>query len=192
MKALWLALLLTACQSTPVAPEVTAKASVAVLGFTDGTCSGTFVAPNKILSAAHCFESGRLLTVNQTPVEVIRYQVDGMDHAVVTLGESLSDMTRQAYVAYDAMPQGAAVFMYGNPRGLTDVLRRGYVAGEAPLGILLDLPVSGGDSGAGVFNSEGRLVGVVSGYAQLDSGVQLAVVRPFTSEFPRWPEQVED
>ena len=188
MKALWLSLLMLAgCQT--IDHESVAKASVAVLGLTDGTCSGTLVAHNQVLSASHCFQSGRLLTVNQVPVNVIQYQHDGKDHALLTL-----DTTFPSYapVNFGGMAQGERVFMYGNPSGQNDMLRRGYVAGTVAQGTLLDLPVSQGDSGAAIFNERGEVVGVLTGYTQLQSGMQLAAVHPFTSPFEGWAIQLED
>lgn len=188
MKALWLSLLMLAgCQT--IDHESVAKASVAVLGLTDGTCSGTLVAPNKVLSAAHCFQSGRLLTVNMVPVNVIQYQHDGKDHALLTLDTSFPS---HAPVNFDGMTQGEQVFLYGNPSGLLDMLRRGYVAGQASQGALLDMDVSQGDSGAGVFNRQGQVVGVITGYTQLQSGMRLTIVYPFTGPFEGWAIQIED
>ena len=189
MKALWLVLLLTACQTTTINHEQSAKASAAILGFTDGSCSGTIIAPDKVLSASHCFQGGRLLTVNMVPVNVITYQHDGSDHAVVTLDTTFPSF---APINYGGMAQGERVFMYGNPSGQADMLRRGYVSGSVGLGTLLDLPVSQGDSGAAIFNERGEVVGVLTGFARLQSGMQLAVVHPFTSEHSGWPIQIED
>ena len=188
MKAIWLSLLLlTGCQT--IDHESAAKASVAVLGFTDGVCSGTLIAPNKVLSASHCFQGGRLLTVNMVPVNVVTYQHDGKDHALLTL-----DTTFPSYapINYGGMAQGERVFMYGNPSGQNDMLRRGYVAGSVAQGTLLDLPVSQGDSGAAIFNERGEVVGVLTGYTELQSGMQLAAVYPFTSPHEGWPIAIED
>lgn len=187
MKALWLALLLTGCQS--VSHESAVKASVAVLGFTDGMCSGTLVAPNKVLSASHCFQGGRLLSVNMVPVNVVEYRHDGKDHTLITVDATFPS---HAKVNFGGMAQGERVFMYGNPSGQNDMLRRGYVAGTVAQGTLLDLPVSQGDSGAAIFNERGEVVGVLTGYTRLESGMQLAAVHPFTSPFEGWPLVVED
>jgi hypothetical protein len=190
MKALWLSLLiLTGCQTPSINHESAAKASAALLGFTDGTCSGTLVGPDKLLSASHCFQGGRLLTVNQVPVNVIQYQHDGKDHALLTLDATFPS---HAPVNFGGMGQGERVFLYGNPSGLVDMLRRGYVAGTVAQGTLLDIAISQGDSGAAVFNDQGQVVGVITGYTQLQSGMRLAIVHPFTSDFNGWPIQIED
>ena len=188
MKALWLSLLILAgCQT--INPEQSAKSSVAVLGFTDGMCSGTLVGPNKLLSASHCFQGGRLLTVNMVPVNVVQYQHDGKDHALITLDTTFPSHAR---VNFGGMAQGERVFMYGNPSGQADMLRRGYVAGTVAQGTMLDLPVSQGDSGAAIFNERGEVVGVLTGYTELQSGMQLAAVHPFTGSFESWPIVIED
>lgn len=193
-----LALLLAAlvaiagCRATVAEPSVESrvKAAVVVLGLTDeGTCSGVMIGPRLLLSASHCFEGGRLLTVNQVPVNVVEYRHDGQDHAVLLL-----DTSFPAWVAvnYGGASQGDRVFMYGNPAGILDILRRGYVMGHNAQGMLLDFPASPGDSGAAIFNEAGEVIGILSGGVQLRMGMVLILARPFAGETDDWPLVVED
>lgn len=173
----------------PVNHEARVKAAVVVLGFTGGgQCSGTMVSEYRLLSAAHCFQGGRLLTVNEIPVKVVSYQHDGNDHALLTL-----DTAFKAYVVvnWEGLKQGDRLFMYGNPT-FKDILRRGYVTGADSQHMLMDMPVSGGDSGAGLFNENGELVGVLSGYMLSGSGFQLSLAKPFTGSPETWPLVLED
>jgi hypothetical protein len=173
----------------PVNPESLVKSATVSLRLASGShCSGTMIGPKALLSAAHCFTGDRLLTVNNTPVNVVTYQHDGQDHAVLTL-----DTAFPSYVSvrYDGLKQGESVFMYGNPTML-DLLRRGYVSGVSGENTLLMLTVSGGDSGAGVFTQDGRLVGVLSGYMLSASGLHFSTVRPFSGPIESWPLVVED
>lgn len=189
MNALWLSLLLLAgCQT--INHEQSAKASVVVLGLTgEGSCSGTMVGPRTLLSAAHCFEGSALLTVNMVPVNVVEYRHDGLDHALVTLD---TDFPAHTPLNTGGMVQGASVFMYGNPNNINDLLRRGYVVGGDAERTLLDMNVSHGDSGAGVFNDKGELVGVITGFGQFSSGMRLALVLPFTKPVSEWALVVEE
>ena len=51
---------------------------------------------------------------------------------------------------------------FGNPGGNADVFRKGYVVRAWTDGLVLDMPVCRGDSGAGILDDQGRVVGVVS------------------------------
>jgi hypothetical protein len=137
--------------------EKQAKASTLHLGLTDGNCSGTSIGHKLILTASHCFNSGHLLTVNDQPVNVESYRDDGADHRVIVL-----DTDFPPYAKFGKAPkQGDRAFMYGNPIGLRDVLRRGSVLGVSGYGYVLDITVGWGDSGAAVFNDRGEVIGVV-------------------------------
>ena len=53
------------------------------------------------------------------------------------------------------------VYVVGNPLGVRDVYAEGVVAGYEGVDLLLQMPCIYGSSGSGVFNSSGKLVGVV-------------------------------
>ena len=152
------------------------EATVLLLFTGDGTCSGTMIAPTVLLTASHCIDDGStLLSVNRIPVNVEGIKRDGADHAWITL-----DTAFPAWVEMGDPPeQGDEVFIYGNPGGEFDLLRRGYVVGTRSQddGLYLDARVSHGDSGAGVFNRKGELVGVISGGDQFTMMI-LTVIFP--------------
>lgn len=160
--------------------ESSAKASTLRLDLVDGSCSGTSIGYKLILTATHCFNSGALLLVNNTPVNVESFRDDGADHRVIVL-----DTDFPPYAKFGKAPeQGDPIFMYGNPMGLHDILRRGQVAGSYDRGYLLDMTVGPGDSGAGVFNERGELIGVVYGYGN-QYVFHLGVMQPLAEG--EWP-----
>jgi len=53
------------------------------------------------------------------------------------------------------------VYVVGNPLGVRDVYSEGVVAGYEDTSMLLQMPCIYGNSGSGVFNQEGKLVGLV-------------------------------
>lgn len=188
MKAALLALMLAGCAVIPV--EQAAKPSAVVLGLTgEGSCSGTMIGPRVLLSAAHCFEGSALLTVNMVPVNVVEYRHDGLDHALLTLD---TDFPAHSPLNTAGMAQGASVFIYGNPNSINDLLRRGYVVGGDAERTLIDMSVSHGDSGAGVFNDKGEVVGVITGFGAFSSGMRLALVQPFTKPVSEWALVIEE
>jgi Trypsin-like peptidase domain len=167
MKNLSLALLLSLYGLAAHAVEPTM--TTARLDFDDGVCSGTIVAPNVILSAAHCFRDededlGLVGPVRET-MEVDGYKVtilevlfDGNDHALVKVDTSFR------HVAKLGKPPavGAHVHYWGNPARMNNVYREGYIAGYQHGLMLMSVNGFFGDSGAGVFDESGNVVGVMS------------------------------
>lgn len=175
IRSLLLCLILAACASGP-----TPKDAVALLEFEGGgTCSGTFLAPRMLLTASHCFDGVRpLVEVNKHPVNVVSIRHDGADHALLVL-----DVDFPAWVSIGPSPaQGDEVYFYGNPSGLRDLLRRGVIAGTNEHFIFADITVGHGDSGAGVFNRHGELVGVVAGYGE-NRAFHMGTLRPIADGF---------
>jgi V8-like Glu-specific endopeptidase len=128
----------------------------------DGSCSGTIIGPHAILSATHCFTATRSLAVDDRPVTVTGVVSDGRDHTIVYVTQLFRDF---AVVAGEPQ-QTEEVFVFGNPGGLQDMYRVGYVAGtidsDSIKVTLYDLNGYFGDSGSGVFDSSGHLVAVIS------------------------------
>ena len=141
------------------------------LDFDDGTCSGTVVAPSVILSAGHCFETDEeendwgwkipaptSVLVDGYKVNILAVVKDGNDHALAKV-----DFVFSHYERIHKAPQvGAKVHWWGNPGGLNNVYREGYIASYHHSDMIMDINGFFGDSGAGVFNEFEELVGVVS------------------------------
>jgi hypothetical protein len=104
---------------------------------------------------------------------VLRIQHDGQDHAWITLAMA----TRHWAPMGRALRQGEPVFIFGNPRGLRDMMRRGYVVGQGADYIYFDFPNDFGDSGAAIFNERGEVVAMVHGVKHFPNMV-LAVAKP--------------
>ncbi len=135
----------------------------------DGTCSGTVVAPTVILSAGHCFEDEdssdffgapppTTMRVDGYPVKILAIVTDGDDHALVKVDFTFKQYSRLAKVP----AAGAHVHYWGNPAGVRNVYREGYVTGFEHARMMMDINGFFGDSGAGIFDADGNLVGVIS------------------------------
>lgn len=126
---------------------------------TAGYCSATYIAPRILLTASHCIlvDSGPI-TINGRAGNIISARHDGSDMAVLVV-----DIESPAWAKVGRRAkQGDKVFFYGHASGFDALLRRGYVVGFHEKRTLADMTVGKGDSGAGVFNERGELIGVVS------------------------------
>lgn len=169
---LTLALLASVAAATPSFISKTHRIEHETLVGGKGHCSATAIGPHALLTASHCEAPTDILMVDgDTQMRIVAIYRDDYDHSVFLLDGPA--FKTYADVAPNAYETGDNVEVYGNPGNLSNVYRRGYVAGRkdietGPFGltgftvILLDLNGFFGDSGAGVFNSDGQLVGVVS------------------------------
>jgi hypothetical protein len=140
-------------------------------------CTATAVSPHVLLTAAHCDESNTQIYIDQKkgalnkPSEVSAVYLDHHDHLLLVLPNE----NFKAFIHYssEGTTQGAHVFFYGNPNGITDIYREGYIAGQetaedkkirvdAPV-YLMAAPTVQGDSGAAIFDvTTGNIVGVIT------------------------------
>lgn len=156
MKALALALLLAGCVSSP-GPRDLLPLSLHTQ-HERGSCSGTPVGRSTIRTAMHCFVGGSLVRVNGVPVQVRAVVDKGADRAVVVLSGIVFDR----WATEGPTPQaGDRVRWWGAPLGHPNVYREGVVTWAGDGLLLVDAMVCVGDSGAGVFNARGELVGMV-------------------------------
>jgi hypothetical protein len=159
-----------------VAAAGPSSATTARLDIDGATCSGTIVAPSVILSAAHCFEDADVDPIDKffghvvptpppTSMLVDGYKVfiesivfDDADHALVKVIFIFKD-----HAQLGKMPEvGAKVHYWGNPAKVNDVYREGYVTSYHHSEMLMDVNGFFGDSGAGIFDESGKVVGVMS------------------------------
>lgn len=156
---LWSLLTFAGCASSPV--EKIHKVAVH-LTMENGSCYGTVVGKNTVLTATHCLSGAKTLAVDGIPVVVYKAYDDKQDHLLLVTSLSF----RNAASRGDLPKMGDAVYMIGNPGGLVDIYRQGTVAGSKKFpdlkATLYDLNGFFGDSGAGIFNQDGKLVGVIS------------------------------
>lgn len=140
---------------------------------TDGAiCSATAIGPHALLTATHCELPEDELEVEEIddPLTIKQRIRDGFDHTIYIVNADFD-----IYVKVnekDEKAQGEDVFFFGNPGKYHDVYRKGYITtvdqnkgffGDGPKKILFDMNGWMGDSGSGIFNSAGEVIGTVTG-----------------------------
>lgn len=133
-------------------------------------CSATAIAPHALLTASHCEEAADTVAVDGKEVPVIFVARDGNDHSILLLDGI--EFKHVAKVENVIPQQGDTIFYWGNPNGYHDIFRRGYYAGtidglpwadgQKHKAMMLSVNEGEGDSGAGVFNEQGKLFTVMS------------------------------
>lgn len=148
----------------------TVSLRVEVLGV-GGVCSGTIVGPKMIMTASHCFENtgsplffiltthaGAGFTVMYPSAEIIS---DKSDHSFILLDSPVDIFSIWATLGPDPV-EGQNIEYWGNPAGSASSYRRGYVSKRTGTSLLLDVNGFNGDSGAGIFDENGHMVGMIS------------------------------
>ena len=124
-----------------------------------GLCSATAVAANVLLTAKHCLQpSDNFVVLEDRRIPILRVEVDSRDHALVWVGKKFPAWAKRG----PAPPKGAALSFFGNVDGFVQLYRTGRMAGWEGGAMVYDMTCGKGDSGAGVFNESGELVGMVS------------------------------
>lgn len=148
-----LALLITGCA------EAHPRDYALRLEFERGTCSGTAVGRNIVLTAEHCWMGGRLLRINGQDAYAMKIVKDGKDHALVRVTMQFDKWATLG----EAPKQAQRVRWWGNPASQPDLYREGYILRTDADEVWIDAHAFGGDSGSGLYDQRGRVVAVLSG-----------------------------
>jgi hypothetical protein len=174
--SLFLATAFSTC--SPILPPTAVSAAQATVYHTGqetitgaSMCSATAIGPHTLLTASHCENPTNDLKIqgldDATIVKIIR---DGNDHTIYYL----TGVTFPTYSTVDithVFTVGEDVFQFGFPGKWAKLYRRGYYMGNPdsgdtaktePIAQFFDFSVWHGDSGAGVFDTNGDLISVVS------------------------------
>lgn len=155
-------------------------------GFGHG--SGTLISPTEILTARHVVRAGETLLIEfydgTLKAAKVTWMAEDSDAAILTLESPV-----RHYSAIDCRPLklGDHVHTFGNPEFLRFVYTEGVIADDAAIGVHEALMPPGmpadvkpmlmtsanwepGDSGAAVFDEQGRVRGLVSIVFNTDRG----------------------
>ena len=151
--------------------ESAVKIEVLVGGEPYGTGSGNYFTyhGNKfIITAAHVVDEGEVVTAKERfgvdSVECkVAYRNDFYDIAVLIPQKEFRTQKPIRYSYYYNMKRGEPVYFTGYPSELEEISSYGYVSGQYAEFFVVQSVAWLGSSGSVVFNSKGKVVGVVSG-----------------------------
>lgn len=197
---LWLGAL--ACHAWALSPEdVFRKASPAVWTVkgdqgTDKTSIGSAVAvtPAALVTACHVVNEAVSATVTQgqTTIKIksVLRDPDPSRDLCVLLTETPLQLPAVQIAPAEGLRVGQRVFAIGSPHGLELTLTEGLISalrpraqGQLPI-IQTSAPVSSGSSGGGLFDEEGRLVGVTDSVAPGGANLGFAYPAQWVMELP--------
>ncbi len=151
-------LLMLGCGSCASAPDL--RATALRLEFGQSICSGTAIAADTLITAQHCAKGSPLRAVNGQRVKVTGVGRDKRD--AMTIRVEGVRFSRWAPLG-PPLKVGDRVRWWGQPARQEFVYREGYVSRVTANEVWIDAQVFGGDSGSGIFDSRGRLTGVLTG-----------------------------
>lgn len=157
--------------------------------------SGIIVEALDIVTSCHVVSGAARITVKQGSVQrsaKLRYQDAARDLCQIHLDDAFpSGKPVAGYVVSKDLEVGQSVFAIGSPRGLEHTISRGIVSAlremKEEVGSLIqtDAAVSPGSSGGGLFDSEGRLIGIVTFQFKDAQNLNFAIPADWVQELPK-------
>jgi S1-C subfamily serine protease len=154
--------------------------------------SGVLIGQRDFVTSCHVLKDAAKIAVKQGDVVragTLRYQDTARDLCQVQLDDAFpAGQPAAGHVMSKDLEVGQAVYAIGAPRGLERTISRGIVSGlrgakdEARL-IQTDAAISPGSSGGGLFDSEGRLVGIVT-FGLVQESLNFAIPADWIGELP--------
>ncbi len=153
--------------------------------------SAVVIGPGRLITNCHVLRQAKGLTVGR---ENVSYGA-ALEHAdperdLCQLKVANFHAPPVAVAGSDALKVGARVYAIGAPRGLETTLSDGLLSGlrrnaQGQLeAIQITVPISGGSSGGGLFDAQGRLIGITT-YVMRDSqNLNFALPASWIAEVP--------
>lgn len=153
--------------------------------------SGVVIGADTIVTNCHVLEKAASVAVGKGKTvlparlqysdptrDVCQITVKNLNAPAVTLGDS------------DSVAVGQRIYAIGNPLGLELTLSDGLVSGlrrdeDGLRYIQISAPISHGSSGGGLFDDEGRLIGITSAGLENGQNLNLALPVKWVQDLPR-------
>ncbi|HKB81638.1 MAG TPA: trypsin-like peptidase domain-containing protein [Burkholderiales bacterium] len=148
--------------------------------------SAVLIAPGRFVTNCHVLERGKNFVVSRREDRIIERVLlvsfeKGKDLCELDLAQMKPGFDKPVEIAAtDTLHIGETVFAIGSPRGMELTISNGIVSGfrEASGGVKLiqtTAPISAGSSGGGLFDDQGRLVGITTLVAKDSQNLNFAI-----------------
>lgn len=171
-----------------VSPSVVGIRSLDEAGRTDGQGSGVVVGPARIVTNCHVVRDARTLQIQRgdktlaarwlsadLPRDLCLLEVPGLDAPAIKPRASTT------------LAPGERIYAVGNPLGFGLAVSDGLVSTLAPAGdgsrIYITAALSPGSSGGGLFDGEGRLLGITTAVMSLGQNLNVALPAEWIDDF---------
>jgi tetratricopeptide (TPR) repeat protein len=161
-------------------PSVVVVLAADVAGRTVSEGSGVVIGPGEVVTNHHVVEAGTTVKVRAGKQEfpaVVRYPDPGHDLCLLAVTGLAAPAATLASAR--ALKVGEKVFAIGAPEGLALTMSEGIVSSLPTLDndvvIQTTAPISPGSSGGGLFDAQGRLVGITSYYLKKGQNLNFAL-----------------
>lgn len=149
------------------APSVVVVERLDAAGKRNGFASGVVVGPDRVVTSCHAVTGTAALQVRVRGTRLpTRLEYADVERDLCQL--EVDDLNRKAVriVAATQLKVGQRVYAIGTPKGLELTLSEGLISSLRPRArsfvIQTSAPMSRGSSGGGLFDDEGRLVGIAA------------------------------
>jgi tetratricopeptide (TPR) repeat protein len=149
------------------APSVVVVERLDAAGKRNGFASGVVVGPDRVVTSCHAVTSTAAIQVRVRGTRLpTRLEYADVERDLCQL--EVDDLNRKAVriVAATQLKVGQRVYAIGTPKGLELTLSEGLISSLRPRArsfvIQTSAPMSHGSSGGGLFDDEGRLVGIAA------------------------------
>ena len=156
--------------------------------------SGVIVAPTEIVTSCRVVEAAADIVVTQGSAlrkATLRFKDAERDLCQVHVDDPMPSGKPATIAASAEIETGQELFAIGAPRGMERTIARTMVSGLRDAGagagrlMEVDLPLAGGSVGAGMFDQNGRLVGVAAGKSRPGDNANYVAPAEWIAELPK-------
>lgn len=172
-----------------VSPSVVVVAVIDAHNKVTGFGSGVVVGPGKVVTNCHVArKSGNLKILHEKKIHLTRLALADTPRDLCELSAPTLTAPAVTRAPLKDVKVGQRVYAVGAPRGLDLTLSEGLVSGLRDIKkeryIQTSAPISPGSSGGGLFDTDGRLIGITTFFLDKGQNLNFALPADWIGELP--------